>query len=449
MATWGSFWEDRAERVWENINDRYWVDRQAPSTPVIQIPKVGDEWTDRNPFIVTSIYGSAPVAPAMTYSEWEVALDQDFNNIIWHDLNSDKTWINQVRNLNDFINILANKSALYWGTEYWVRVRWANAMGISAWATPVNFTIIQGTDYCRFVMGGAAYPTFAITTEEKFFNNSDGRRKNTLFRNDKEGWYSTDIFDTTAPNISRVASVYSQHALRIPDSSIVAADFSYLDWVPEDQSYGVLAILWMRASIETTATISVGNISGNFDPEDQLTLRQVTVDNILRPFVLYYPILSNDLYSNERRLWVYPTKADVVTDIGTIDIVKCEVRDVIDQIIMPPPQSYNINFFEELSSKMHMVDNDNKIVYKGFRFSADLGYPLLSGPNEIKKRKIFNAEHLFMFPHQDVWWAAEVNVSDSYRKGFFANKLIFGNSGNIILESTSLFPKKPTELLEL
>jgi len=412
----------------------------VPDTPIIYTPKDNDSGVDRNLWIVTSEYTSGGAEPFIE-SDWQVATDEFFTNIVWEDSASDAEWINQVS--TDSINYQSNlmyNHGLGFGESYWVRVRWKNMHGYSDWSVPVNFAVLVGTNFVRYVTGGASPPLVAITTDEKFFENGTDIRDSVYFRNKLQGWYTTDMHDTAEPHITRYGNIFSQHVFRIPDNDPLSAIYSYLDWTPEDTSYGVLVILWIRASTDTTATVAITNNQAAFDPADTLVLRKVNISDSLRRYVFYYPRVPSLFESDQRRLWVWPTEVDDISQEATVDIAKVIVRDVIEDVQLPQPISYILKFDKQQDSRYNILDGSEKNYIDGFSFDINIQYDLLSALNTIGLRKIYNASNIFMFPHPDTLWCNGVVFNSDFLKAYFSNKVIYGYGGKLVVKSKENFP---------
>jgi len=422
----------------------------APDMPIIYVPKSVETGINRNPWLVSAEYSAPMGSPGFLYADWQVASDEDFNNIVWQDMESLAEWINQVSSdTGEFIGALAGKNGLNWNTTYYLRLRWANADGAGAWSLTIDFTVMLGTDWVKYLAGGASQPIFVITGDE--ITKKAGYnifRNNQFFDNYLQGFSGT-MHDVTDNHVIRTAHVFGQHALRVVDDSAVAAESTYFDWIPQASSYGALIILWIKASSAQTATLVLSNAQAAFDPADVLTLKKISVTTALEMFVLYYPYLREIDYSNERRLWIFSTEVDEVTQQGTIDVCRCIIREVREELIMPVPARFDLDFEEEYDSQSEIIDQTQIVAKKGFRLTANIEYPLLSTTNETKRRKILNSDYVFFFPHPDCDWCTQVYWPGQFEKGYMGDKLFHGHEGKISIKSREIFPKKPKVLIEL
>ncbi|MCW1929689.1 MAG: hypothetical protein KIH62_000045, partial [Candidatus Kerfeldbacteria bacterium] len=139
----------------------------VPTTPTITLPTAGATGQSQNLNVTSSTYSSDGLAHTST--DWQISDDNTFStadcsdsNIVWcamstttHLSSVDVTTVN-----GTFAHALSAATQLASGTTYYVRVRYTNGAGSSAWSSSVSFTTTGSTPSAT-TLGTDAFESWA------------------------------------------------------------------------------------------------------------------------------------------------------------------------------------------------------------------------------------------------------------------------------------------------
>ncbi len=111
-----------------------------PVAPTLSSPGDAETGVSQNPTLQTGTYSGDG---SHINTEWVIAVDLNFENIVWRRINSASTSVTVNTNGTFTSELLKNNTKLNSYTVYYWRARYTNKAGESSWSTPRSFQTLQ------------------------------------------------------------------------------------------------------------------------------------------------------------------------------------------------------------------------------------------------------------------------------------------------------------------
>lgn len=158
-----------------------------------------------------------------------------------------------------------------------------------------------------------------------------------------------------------------------------------------------------------------------------------------RRLIVHEVVVPSDATGNTLTYRIYPTAAsEGVAGVGAIRIDDFHCRQVLDEFILPVPDSGNCNeTFIEIKQAEHQLANRSRKKYTmGFEYIYEAGYQRLTAAEEISRTQIARENRdIMFFPHKDspncylCFWDDEFDRSWAFGTG------ALGHEGQVFLRS--------------